>query len=133
MLNPTTTKAITAVGSENPPLCRILHNGETQHFCKDRRRCRRPGGQREFAWHETIVKASFWLILRARSHRATYPSNRATVALLLRRCKSFGTRYVWPCGRVTGPQGHLSTLFRRFARAATKSVILLLHKATVGL
>jgi hypothetical protein len=78
-------------------------------------------------------KSEFRLFLRARSHMATYPSNRATVALLLRRCKSFGTRYVWPCGRVTGPQGHLSTLFRRFARADRKSVILLLHKATVGL
>ena len=82
---------------------------------------------------EKVHESEFWRFLRVRSHRATYPSNRATVALLLRRCKSFGTRYVWPCGRVTGPQGHLSTLFRRFARAARKSVILLLHKATVGL
>ena len=37
-------------------------------------------------------KSEFWLVLRVRSHMATYPSNRATVARLLRRCKSFGTR-----------------------------------------
>ena len=32
-------------------------------------------------------KSEFWLVLRVRSHMATYPSNMATVAMLLQEHK----------------------------------------------
>ena len=78
-------------------------------------------------------KSEVWLFLRVRSHMATYRSNMATVAMLLRRCKPFRKQYLCSLRRVTGPHGHVCTLLRPFAGADRKMSILLLHKGAAGL
>jgi hypothetical protein len=44
------------------------------------------------------------------SHMATYPSNRATVAMLLQERKPLKIKTIRPRIRVTGPHGHMPTL-----------------------